>query len=355
VVKKVSTIENDSNLQEYARKHGLQILKVTWEDTGRSKNSCWGPNISDMTLRLDKYSELLPVIRFPNFEDKTADLSMEQFSVSVGNEKGSTIEKIPLKKYLESPNSYIKSDVELPSLLCEERDKNILVSAQFCILPLSDGTCEFNVHLYNYQSFDTPKVLVLVVSQQGTSAQVLTGNPLYFNDNGKACNFIAERMKDVRKREGRSEAAEMSADEQEKNCLYIYQIPLKTKEPEYVNSPTSDLCYDYDCDLKNSNCVMECESECLSSERGMDDAILQKGEGHSDFKGTNNKLLERDPKFPIRCTLQFYKVTDSKVIPEAVFQSMADKINNVYEKGINQGSLVTDGFTGRSTEWVDKP
>ncbi len=41
-------------------------------------------------------------------------------------------------------------------------------------------------------------------------------------------------------------------------------------------------------------------------------------------------------------------------MPEAVFQDMGSKIDTVYTKGINQGSLVTEGFTGRSTEWVDK-
>ena len=28
----------------------LDIMNLTWEDTGRNKFSCMGPNISDMTL-----------------------------------------------------------------------------------------------------------------------------------------------------------------------------------------------------------------------------------------------------------------------------------------------------------------
>ncbi len=50
----------------------------------------------------------------------------------------------------------------------------------------------------------------------------------------------------------------------------------------------------------------------------MDNAILSKGESHSDFKGINNKELIRDKT---RCTLQFYKVTDTKEVPEAVFRT----------------------------------
>ena len=147
-------------------------------------------------------------------------------------------------------------------------------------------------------------------------------------------------MKDVRKREGKSEAMEMTSDEQEKNCLFIYQIPLKVD----LNS-----LFDYDCESDE-----DCEESNSKSKRGIDDAVLKKGERHSEFKGTRNKKLERDLQFPIRCTVQFYKVTDSTDVPEAIFQDMATKIDNVYKKGINQGSLVVNGFTGRTTEWVDK-
>ena len=351
LVSKIVSIASNNELQKFAHKHELNINQITWEDTGRSKGSCMGPNITDMTLRLDKDGALLPVIRRPNFSDETADLSIEQFELPVGNENGKDITKIPLRKFLEKPKDFIKTDGKLESLFDEKRDKEILVSAQYCVLPLYEGTCEFNVHMYNYQSSSTePAVLVLVVSSQGTSAQVLNGNsPLYFNDNGRACNFKAERMKDVRKREDKSEAMEMTAEEKEKNCLYIYQVPLKIKETRrelYSMCSTTSYTNSY----PDSYSLRSLKYE----ERGMDDAILQKGESHSDFLGVNNKDLERDFQFPIRCTLQFYKVTDSVDITESVFEDMNTKIKDVYTKGINQGSLVTNGFTGRSTEWVDK-
>src|SRR5262245_23705824 len=38
-----------SDARALAKKHELQILDLTWEDTGRFKGSCVGPNISDMT------------------------------------------------------------------------------------------------------------------------------------------------------------------------------------------------------------------------------------------------------------------------------------------------------------------
>jgi len=131
--------------------------------------------------------------------------------------------------------------------------------------------------------------------------------------------------------------------------LLIYQIPLKVK-----NTSRNQM-YD-ECEYKTVSKKMcyKKSKKCEENERGMDNAILSKGEAHSDFIGINNKVLERDTQFPIRCTAQFYKVTDSADIPEYVFEDMNTNIKNIYTKGINQGSLVVDGFTGRSTEWVDK-
>ena len=60
---------------------------MTWEDTGRSKGSCWGPNISDMTLAITEDYNLMPVIRRDNFSDETCDVKIENFKVNIGNEK----------------------------------------------------------------------------------------------------------------------------------------------------------------------------------------------------------------------------------------------------------------------------
>ena len=38
--------------QHKANKVPLNIMDITWEDTGRSAFSCVGPNISDMTLKV---------------------------------------------------------------------------------------------------------------------------------------------------------------------------------------------------------------------------------------------------------------------------------------------------------------
>src|SRR5258708_7900816 len=73
--------------QRMAAAHGLSVMNLTWEDTGRFKGSAVGPNISDMTIQVaqqDPASEQIqlfqmPVIRYPNFEDRSADISPDRF------------------------------------------------------------------------------------------------------------------------------------------------------------------------------------------------------------------------------------------------------------------------------------
>jgi hypothetical protein len=70
------------------------------------------------------------------------------------------------------------------------------------------------------------------------------------------------------------------------------------------------------------------------------------------FKGVGNTVLTRDESYPIRCTVQFYKVTDTSEIPEEEFKSMNDTINELYQSGKAKGSLVTE-TTNRVTETKD--
>lgn len=63
-------------------------------------------------------------------------------------------------------------------------DEKNPVSAQDCILPLKDGQVSFDVRIHNYQyDQDDPAVLVVVASQHGTPAQLLTEykQKIYFN------------------------------------------------------------------------------------------------------------------------------------------------------------------------------
>lgn len=78
----------------------------------------------------------------------------------------------------------------------------------------------------------------------------------------------------------------------------------------------------------------------------MDDAVLRAKVTKSNFKCVGNYKLERDDRYPIRCTIQFYKVTDKDDIPEKEFQEMRQKIHKIYVLGKAFGSLVIGEDSG---------
>jgi hypothetical protein len=75
LIAQVAGMAGDPAIQAACRRRGLDILSLTWEDTGRWKGS-QSANISDLTiqpwsraarrLRRRGCDPLLPVIRFPN-------------------------------------------------------------------------------------------------------------------------------------------------------------------------------------------------------------------------------------------------------------------------------------------------
>ncbi len=51
-IEKTAAMVWDQKAQSLATEYGLNILNVTWEDTGRYNNSSVGPNISDVTIQV---------------------------------------------------------------------------------------------------------------------------------------------------------------------------------------------------------------------------------------------------------------------------------------------------------------
>lgn len=353
----VAGLAYNQKAKSLCNSYGVDVMSVTWEDTARSKNSCWGPNISDMTLNVTHGANPgrdMPLIRKPNFADVTSDMDINKFMVTVGNENGSALKRIPFKQYLDDIVNYTSN--KNISKMRLDRDDKLLCSAQACVLPLRDGEVEFNVSLYNYQSYeDNPAVLVIVASAEGTSAQVVDNGKtsLRFNKNGKATNFVAKRLSEDRKDRGVETKGAMTTEEKQQNVLFIYQIPLKVAERprlSYGNFYTEKLeCMAIPaCASIPKSLGMRCA--------GMEDAILKTGKEVGPFKGTKDLKLERDDRYPIRVTVQFYKVTDTSELKESDVKSISEQISKVYSTGCDVGSLVLNDKTARVTEPVlDQP
>ena len=124
-----------------------------------------------------------------------------------------------------------------------------------------------------------------------------------------------------------------------------------------MSKGASNVLDDYDGgDDGSDDCSVDCSyvrQESMSARRstkGIDHAVIKTGSGFGKFIGTDNKLIKRDPDLPIRCTVQYYKVTDTPDIGELVIRDISEQITKQYSLASDYGSLVTEPVGTRITE-----
>jgi hypothetical protein len=381
VIQQVVAMPMDGDLQSRAARHGLNVVNVMWEDTGRSAGSSVGPNISDLTLQVRRSvqggvrGDVLPVLRYPNFTDKTADVKLDKLWVRVGNQHaGSQTVTVPLSEVLENMREYLSDPNTLKGKgnFLAQRDSHALVSAQHVFVPIpKGGKAEFNPVLFNYQSAPgSPAVLTLLVTREGTSATIVENNPdpimpgwgqqLYFNNKGQRTVFTAERKSDVKKRidSGHAKPADAGALDEGADMLLLVQVPLVHKQIGYMGGLGGG--YGGDMDAPSSADAMEAEEAApapKSARRGRSSDVETAVIGHGDDMGPFNEMggleLVRDERFPIRVTVQFYKATSNGAVSDQDLASAAQQIDKVYASGDFVGSLVVpEGKRDRPTDWL---
>jgi len=354
---------NDPQAQSLAAAHGLNIVNVMWEDMGRYKDSSVGPNISDVTIQVINQNpetgeyqlSLMPVIRYPNFSDLTADISPDRFYLLVGNEKGEGLNKVSLREYLGNFRSYLHDADSWRgrrSTLLAERDSRVLVSAQAAFLPVPElGKAEFNPVIFNYQSYQgDPAVLTIVATREGTSATIIDnvrdafptgfswGQRLFFNQDGERASYTGERLSDFTAQQGSSGSdVPQAGGESGMNMVLVIQVPLKQKEPLMRSFLAEE--------------AMALAAPAGAAKSDVEQAVIGHGVVEGPFTEIDDLAIERDDRFPIRVTVQFYKATSNGVISEKDVQDIADQIQRVYQEADYVGSLVVYGETDRPTEY----
>jgi hypothetical protein len=370
VVDKTAGMVGDASVQQLASKHGLQVLNLTWEDTARFQNSAVGPNISDMTIQMQqrnprtgKYTlTCMPVIRFPNFTDKTADIDANNFYLLVGNETGKDLRRVSLMDYLANVRRYLNKPGSWKgdrTYLHANRDTHVLVSAQACFLPIpKDGSAEFNPVLFNYQSMKgDPAVLTILVTREGTSATIIDnqrdafqgkgvwGQRLFFNLNGQRASLSGQRLSDFTAG-GQVDPNGPKVDaagQKGLNMVLVIQVPLKQKNPMCFPAPGGGGV------LPEAAPGGFIKPKLLRSD--VEDAVIGHGKVEGPFTEIDNLDIERDERYPVRVTVQFYKATSNGVVSEKDMAEIAEQIQKVYKQGDYVGSLVVDGRTGRPTDY----
>lgn len=375
VIQQVVSMPMDGDLQSRAARHGLNVVNVMWEDTGRSEGSSLGPNISDLTLQVRRQvqggvrGDVLPVLRYPNFTDKTADVKLDKLWVRVGNQhSGSQTVTVPLSEVLENMREYLSDPDTLKGKgnFLAKRDSHALVSAQHVFVPIpKGGKAEFNPVLFNYQSAPgSPAVLTLLVTREGTSATIVENNPdpimpgwgqqLYFNNKGQRTVFTAERKSDVKKRieSGNAKASDAGALDEGADMLLLVQVPLVHKNVGYLGG----LAYGSAADEEMAPAPPSDAPMAKSATRGRSDveqAVIGHGDDMGPFGEMGGMQLVRDDRFPIRVTVQFYKATSNGAVSDQDLASAAAQIDKVYASGDFVGSLVVpEGKRDRPTDWI---
>jgi len=371
VVDRVVAMTNDRKVQSLARRHKLDVLNVTWEDTGRFKGSAVGPNISDMTIQVESRQSArqpsrlscMPVIRVPNFSDVTGDVPLDTFWLLVGNEKGEPPRRVTLREFFSDVRAYLTDANSWPGStrsLLAERDTHVLASAQACFLPIPrQGIAEFNPVLFNYQSCaGDPAVLAILATPEGTSVTIIDnerdgfatggtwGQRLFFNSNGERASLTGTRKSDYLQGTAAKPDSPPSNDQppprpedrEGLNMVLLIQVPLKQREPE----PRAYACVD--------SMLMEFTDTSIRCASGVEDAVIGHGAVEGPFTEIDGLEIERDERFPIRVTVQFYKATADGKVTEADMAEIAKQIDRVYHDADYVGSLVVSGETGRPTE-----
>jgi hypothetical protein len=376
VIQRVVSMPMDRDLQRRAQGHGLSVLNLTWEDTGRFHGSSVGPNISDLTLQVRQpvghgvRTHLLPVIRFPNFTDKTGDIPADKLWVRVGNHRpGGQLQAVPLTEVLGSLREYLTDPGSLGGSgnFLAPRDTHFLTSAQHVFLPLpASGKVEFNPVLYNYQSYPgAPAVLTLLVTRQGTSATIIEnhagdqslqgwGQQLFFNKAGQRTAFTAERRSAVQARlesPGVAEDGDHGALQEGADMMVIVQVPLRQPERRRQAFSLGDW----------GSAAGEYKSAAPAAEPSarrpggsdVEQAVLGHGQELGPFREMGGLSLERDTRFPVRVTVQFYRATSNGVVSDQDLAGVAHTIQRVYANADFVGSLVVpQGQRHRPTDWV---
>lgn len=378
MVRRVAAMAESGSARRLAARQKLDILNVLWEDTGRWEGSSLGPNISDVTIEVEmkdhrgrRRTALMPVLRYPNFTDKTGDVALDRIWLPVGNQVAPTargaapLDRVSLRDFLADPARYLtlpgQGKIRGGSLLAK-RDSHALVSAQASFLPVpATGQATFWPVIFNYQSTARhPAVLTLLVTRQGTSVTVVDnardtvggeswGQRLLFNSGGQRAPLTAERLSAVQASGVTANGEAASSLGADANLLMIIQVPLKVPE---LRRPAAAMEMEM---LKSAPEAAPPADKGAARSRSSDveTAVLGHGPALGPYTELAGLTIARDPRFPVRVTVQFYQATSNGVLAENDVVALATQIRKVYASADYVGSLVVPAPADRRrpTNW----
>ena len=349
---------SDGEAQAVASRHGLQLVNVLWEDTGRFQGSSVGPNISDVTIEVasgdgaaDARAHAGPAPAQLLGPDRRRAarprLPARRERAEGRGGAGDLAPRLPRRpgRFLSAPGA---GRIQTGSLLAP-RDTHALVSAQAAFLPVpKQGKATFHPVIFNYQSTArNPAVLTILVTRQGASLTV---------DRQRARHGHGRRelgAAALLQRRRRARAAHRGAGERRPRARHHHERrvggePRRRREPPDARAGPAappraaprarpPVRRDGGAVVRAARPRWPSESEAASD---LEVAVLGHGELEGPFTELDGLEVERDPRFPVRVTVQFYQATATGQVGEAEMAHLAGLVSKVYEKGDFVGSLV---------------
>jgi hypothetical protein len=126
----------------------------------------------------------------------------------------------------------------------------------------------------------------------------------------------------------------------------MIQVPLKqVAPPSYGYGAYGD-----GAPMAAPAAAMEKSASRSADRSDIEQAVVSYGQVEGPFREFDNLPVERDTRFPVRVTVQFYKATSSGYLTDTDVADLRAQIDHVYAHADAVGSLVTQGYTGRQTE-----
>ena len=183
-------------------------------------------------------------------------------------------------------------------------------------------------------------MLVLLATREGTSITIIDnkrdaldidgtwGQRLFVNQHGERCNLSGQSESDSLELGADTKSAQIGPHFAEGiSLVMLVQVPLKMKEPMRLGGGTED-----------TGVVRYCMAS--DPESDIEHMVIDDGKVGGRFIEIDDLRIERDPDYPIRVTVQFYKSTNSGTIVGQDMVEIAAQIKSVYNQANYVGRLI---------------
>ena len=193
--------------------------------------------------------------------------------------------------------------------------------------------------------------MTIVATREGTSATIIDnvrdsfpagfswGQRLFFNQDGERASFTGERLSDYLSQNESPGESTRSPGKKGLNVVMIIQVPLKQKYP-----PIRETMFSEEAEMSAAESMATVQSD-------VENAIIGHGEIEGPFTEIDGLRIERDKRFPVRVTVQFYKATSNGKVNPQDMKEISTQIERVYSEADYVGSLLVDGPSKRPTEY----